>query len=236
MLPDTTKDSKTNNSADTIVEYYNNIANDYDYSRFGNSYGKYIDKQERIVLNKLKISPERALDLPCGTGRFLNFADYGCDASEKMLRTAASHWEGKHLVCSDARDLPYEDNTFDTVITMHLLMHLDNDSIRKIMKEVYRVLHPGGRWIVDIPSYKRRKLTNRKESGWHGSNSMSIEGMKEFTSSCFNINSVHGIMLFPVHRIPGILRNSLCGLDYKLSQFAPIKEYCSYLIFELWKS
>lgn len=235
MTPKEPEKESNKPSTDIIIDYYNNIAAEYDHSRFKNSYGCYIDKQERTVLDKLNINPKQALDLPCGTGRLLNYADYGCDASEKMLEIANGHWPGKNLICGDARELPYEDNSFDTVITMHLLMHLDNDTIYKIMKEVHRVLRPNGRWIVDAPSYKRRKLTNCKSENWHSGSSMSIADVKQLILNRFEVKSVHGIMMFPVHRIPQAMRKPLCNLDYRLSQLAPLKEYSSYLIYELWK-
>lgn len=222
----------TNNQ---IINYYDEIAESYDNSRFDNTYGQYVDYQERRVLDGLKINPERTLDLPCGTGRFLNYADYGCDASKNMVKIAASHWIGKNLVCSDARKLPYEHGTFDTVITMHLLMHLDDETIGQITKEVHRVLRPGGRWIVDLLSDRRKKVTNNKYESWHCHKSMSIDGFKHFVGDCFQMNSVSGIMLFPVHRIPSFLRKPLRALDYRLAQTNKLKEYSTYLIYELCK-
>lgn len=221
---------------DEIIKYYDNIAEDYNCSRFENSYGEYIDWQERNVLDKLNIDRRNTLDLPCGTGRLLNYADYGCDASKNMLKVAGVHWREKHLICSDARNLPYEDGTFDTVITMHFLMHLDAATTFEIAKEIHRILRPGGRWIIDLPSLKRRRLTNKKSDGWHGSNSMDIDDVRSLLSKHFNINSTHGIMLFPIHRIPSVLRKPLCKLDYRLSQVTGIKEWSSYIIYELWKS
>jgi hypothetical protein len=41
-----------------ILNYYNHLAKTYDENRFGNSYGKYIDEQERAFLNsffKIKV-------------------------------------------------------------------------------------------------------------------------------------------------------------------------------------
>ena len=218
-----------------IVNYYEEIADSYDNSRFENTYGQYVDYQERLALDSLNISPEKSLDLPCGTGRFLNYADYGCDASKNMVKIAASHWSEKNLVCADARNLPYPDGTFDTVITMHLLMHLDDETIEQIMKEVHRVLRPGGRWIVDLLSDKRKRETNKNTNSWHCHKSMSIDAFKQFVGSHFQMNSVTGIMLFPVHRIPSCLRKPLRGLDYKLAQTSKLKEYSSYLIYELCK-
>ena len=220
----------TNNQ---IINYYDEIAESYDNSRFDNTYGQYVDYQERRVLDGFKINPERTLDLPCGTGRFLNYADYGCDASKNMVKIAATHWKEKNLVCSDARNLPYADGTFDTVITMHLLMHLDDETINQIMNEVHRVLKPGGRWIVDLLTDKRKKKS--KVNDWHCHKSMSMGAFTHFVEEQFTVNSVSGIMLFPVHRIPSFLRRPLRKLDFKLAQTAKLKEYSSYLIYELCK-
>ena len=38
-----------------VVEYYDSIASTYDDSRFGNSYGRFIDAEERKVLNQLNV-------------------------------------------------------------------------------------------------------------------------------------------------------------------------------------
>ena len=218
-----------------IIDYYNEIANDYDHSRFENTYGEFIDQQERRILDKLHINPKQTLDLPCGTGRLLQYADFGCDASEKMLEGAKARWSGKELICGDARNLPYQDASFDTVITMHMLMHLDAETIQSVMQEVHRVLRPGGRWIMDVPSLKRRKMTNRKDAGWHGSSAMSVKDVRQLVSDHFDVKTIHGIMILPVHRIPVNLRKPLCQLDYALSQMPKVKEYSSYMLFELTK-
>lgn len=219
-----------------IVEYYDNLAENYDISRFENSYGEFIDRQERIVLDLLSIDSAGTLDMPCGSGRFLNYADHGCDISQNMLKVAAKRQPGKTLTHGDARKLPYKDQSFDTVITMHLIMHLDTKTIQEITKEVHRILRPGGRWIVDIPSFKRRNLGRTKSKGWHGSTSMSINDVKSLIGNLYTIKSSYGIMMLPVHRIPGVLRKPLCRIDFMLSQLSPIKEFSSYLIYELWKS
>ena len=37
---------------DKIIDYYDNLAETYDENRFENTYGKFIDKQERNILNQ----------------------------------------------------------------------------------------------------------------------------------------------------------------------------------------
>ena len=67
-----------------IETYYNDIASNYDQWRFGNSYGKYIDYQERAILNNWlrDLKGKNILDLGCGTGIFLDLANTGLDIRE----------------------------------------------------------------------------------------------------------------------------------------------------------
>lgn len=46
-------------------------------------------------------------------------------------------------------DIPFEDNSFDFVICNHLLEHVPNDG--DAMKELFRVLKPNGRAILQVP-------------------------------------------------------------------------------------
>lgn len=53
----------------------------------------------------------------------------------------------------DLLDIPYKNEEFDMVICNHVLEHINDDA--KAMKEIYRVLIPGGTAIVQVPiSYK----------------------------------------------------------------------------------
>ena len=83
-----------------IKKYYNDLASSYDSNRFNNSYGKYIDSQERLFLDAFlpKIPSEKILDLGCGTGRFLDFAKYGVDVSPNMIAIAKSKFPEKEIV------------------------------------------------------------------------------------------------------------------------------------------
>ncbi len=52
-----------------IKIYYDELASTYDHNRFGNSYGTYIDSQERAYLKKSLplLYSSNILDLCCGT-------------------------------------------------------------------------------------------------------------------------------------------------------------------------
>lgn len=222
--------SETKNN---VVAYYDEIAEEYDKDRFANSYGQFIDAQERRVLDALRIDPERALDLPCGTGRLTDYASMGGDASEGMMAIARRRHPQKEFRLMDATHTPFADGELRTVLSFHLLMHLDMDTVGAMVEEMYRVIEPGGRWICDIPSDKRRRLVHRSKGEWHGNTSLSIEAMRRLCAGRFDIRSVHGIMMAPVHRLPRGLRQPMCSIDYALANSALLKEYSSYMIFEL---
>lgn len=46
--------------------------------------------------------------------------------------------------------LPFEDSIFDVVTMLAVLEHIENE--RQILKEIYRVLIPGGKLIITVPS------------------------------------------------------------------------------------
>lgn len=69
---------------------------------------------------------------------------------------------------ADICNLPFEDNSFDFILCNHVLEHIPDDE--KAMKELYRVLSPGGTAILQIPQDLRRAetfeddtITNPKE-------------------------------------------------------------------------
>lgn len=57
----------------------------------------------------------------------------------------------------DIQNIPYEDNTFDLIITSHVLEHVPDDFIA--LQEFYRVLKPNGKVIILIPSLPYLKKT-----------------------------------------------------------------------------
>ena len=94
--------SKSGASPGQVVRYYDQLADRYDQDRFGISYGVYVDAQERRLLRKwlAPVSQGKTLDLACGTGRLLDLATHGLDASQAMVRIARSKHPGKPIHCA----------------------------------------------------------------------------------------------------------------------------------------
>ena len=56
----------------------------------------------------------------------------------------------------DATRLPFEDNTFDSIVTSEVLEHIQNDVTA--IAEFYRVLKPGGSLAVTVPTWFPEKI------------------------------------------------------------------------------
>ncbi len=73
---------------------------------------------------------------------------------------------------ADICDLPFDDDSFDFIICNHVLEHIPDD--RKAMFELFRILKPGGRAILQIPqdmereeTYEDPSITDPKEREKH---------------------------------------------------------------------
>lgn len=98
-----------------------------------------------------------ALELGCGTGFFiLNLMQAGLikkgfvtDISPKMVRVAQRNAASLGLDVTgrpaDAERIPYPDNSFDLVVGHAVLHHIPD--VEAAMREVLRVLKPGGRFV-----------------------------------------------------------------------------------------
>lgn len=73
----------------------------------------------------------------------------GVDNNESYLDTSKPG--GNPLFkLADATELPFEDNSFDTVLCSEMLEHVTRD--KAVIKEIYRVLKPSGRLLISVPS------------------------------------------------------------------------------------
>lgn len=99
----------------------------------------------------------RVLEVGCGTGLLTEeIAGKGVkvcslDISHELLRKARERSGNADIVffCSSAYDLGFADSSFDRVVGMSVLHHLDMESA---WKEFYRVLKKGGRVAFSEPN------------------------------------------------------------------------------------
>lgn len=86
----------------------------------------------------------QVLDVGCGEGRFLPDGGVGLDLDESRLRAARAR--STRLVRGDAHALPFGAASFDTVLANRMLN--DAGRIDDVLREIQRVLRPGGRLLV----------------------------------------------------------------------------------------
>ena len=99
--------------------------------------------REKAVDNLIGTS---VLDLGSGTGaafdQLLNYETTAIDPDKKMLEL--NTFEDK--VLGSAENLPFEDNSFDNVFCCFVWRNVSDTN--KALQEVYRVLRPGGKFIL----------------------------------------------------------------------------------------
>jgi SAM-dependent methyltransferase len=99
--------------------------------------------------------PPRILDVGCGTGANLQLLSgfgeaEGVDISLDALQFCRERGLNK-VKLGAAEELPYEDGTFDLVTALDVVEHLDDDVGG--LREMRRVLRPGGRVLLFVPTF-----------------------------------------------------------------------------------
>ena len=105
-------------------------------------------------------SGQRVLELGCGAG---NLASYmyekgvsivASDIAQAAIDHAREHHPNIEFRTHSADDLPYENNSFDVVMSFDVLEHLPDVNLH--LHEVWRALKPGGYYLFQTPN----KLSN----------------------------------------------------------------------------
>ncbi|HEY0004015.1 MAG TPA: class I SAM-dependent methyltransferase [Pyrinomonadaceae bacterium] len=114
-----------------------------------------IESFVKEICRNLETERPRILDVGCGTGANLELlARYGEAEGVDVSADALSFCRARGLEGvrqGEAEKLPFEDNSFDLVTALDVVEHLDDDVAG--LKEMRRVLRPGGRALFFVPAF-----------------------------------------------------------------------------------
>jgi SAM-dependent methyltransferase len=103
--------------------------------------------------------PGPILDAGAGTGLFVEAATRwgmdcrGIEGSADAVAMGKARYPEMRLELHDlAEGLPLPDASFSTVVMNQVIEHLDEDTGAKVVREVFRVLRPGGLFFIASPS------------------------------------------------------------------------------------
>ena len=123
-----------------------------------------------IVLLLAGKKAQRVLDLGSGSGRHVEylarnrFSVHGLDSSPEGIKMTRARLRNEGLKAdlrlqSMTKPLPFKDSFFDAVISIQAIHHATLAEIRKVVKEIARVLRKDGVVYVTVP-----KLSNQAEA------------------------------------------------------------------------
>lgn len=103
------------------------------------------------------------LDAGCGSGNTTFYLSdrvervVGVDQSQQAITFASSLVKNSspekiNFVRSDLENLPFKKNSFSKIILFEVVEHLTLSQYKKIIKELYRILKPGGSLYLTTPN------------------------------------------------------------------------------------
>lgn len=113
--------------------------------------------EARLLFKMLGPSPDsRILEVGCGGGGFLAFLEErghrptGVDLLPEAVGAARGLAVGSEILSADAYDLPFPDESFDCLLSQHLVEHLDG--LPQALREWRRVLKVAGTMAICTPN------------------------------------------------------------------------------------
>lgn len=148
---------KFSKNPEFIQELFNSISTNYDKLNSLMSLGMH-KRIKKDAVNKVELQDgAKILDLCTGTGdlagmlrdKYPKSPIVAVDFSKNMLEIAQKKYPDIDFVNADCTQLPFEGEQFDLCVISFGLRNTEN--INKTLKEIYRVLKPGGYFInVDL--------------------------------------------------------------------------------------
>lgn len=142
-----------------VKQMFDTISKEYDGLNRVISFGIDVRWRNKVVDLVAATDPETVLDIATGTGDLaINLSRtkaskiVGLDISSGMLEIGKKKVSAKHLeqtvemVLGDSEKIPFEDHAFDAITVAFGVRNFED--LEKGLTEIYRVLKPGGIFVV----------------------------------------------------------------------------------------
>lgn len=159
------RDSKLNKKKQ-VEQMFDNISSNYDHLNRVISFGTDVKWRKKVIGLVASAKPKSILDIATGTGDLaIQMAPIkadkivGLDLSEGMLNVGRKKIKSKNLsdkiemIQGDSEALPFENDSFDAITVAFGVRNFEN--LEKGLSEIYRILQPGGIFVVletSVPS------------------------------------------------------------------------------------
>ncbi|MFH1752628.1 MAG: methyltransferase domain-containing protein [Candidatus Omnitrophota bacterium] len=129
------------------------------YEGGGVSSHSFTVRRERVIELLKGLEGGKALDVGCGPGVMVDYLTgkgfdfYGIDISENMIAQCRERFgrvESARFSVGKVESLEFPDSFFDVVTCMGVTEYIDDD--RSALREMARVLKPGGHAIITLPN------------------------------------------------------------------------------------
>lgn len=189
-----------------------------------------INQGRKSILSK--ITEEKILEIGFGTGINLKFYPenvkhiIGIDANEGMLKQAEQKISQSkikiEIIHQSSESLPFEDESIDAVLSTYTLCSIKN--VKSALKEIYRVLKPGGKYyflehgLADKPlTQKLQHLLNPIQNIWADGCNLNRNISELISDSGFKISELKN---YYMKRDPKIVGYMYEGIAVKENQNA----------------
>ena len=151
-----------NSVENNVRQFYNNNYEKFDNSRYS------IWKAVRNFVDNIA-EDSLVLDAGCGNGKNMLYMQardikvIGIDFCDKLLNICKE--KVLNVKYADVRNIPFENNTFDYVISIAVIHHLSIESDRrKAIDEMLRVCKPNGKILVSVWALEQDKNSRFKST------------------------------------------------------------------------
>jgi SAM-dependent methyltransferase len=109
------------------------------------------------VIGELDLAPDpRILDAGCGSGRnMVELARRGAVTGVELAEASAALARGRgagEVTEGSVMEMPFAEDSFDLAVCLDVIEHLPDD--RGALRELRRVIAPGGALVVTVPAYQ----------------------------------------------------------------------------------